>query len=659
MPDWFYRTASRPLLFRLPAEASRDFALRIMGTLSRLPFGPAIIDLLGHMRPDPRLQRSFLGITFPTSVGLGPGLDGNGIALPALARFGFGFIEIGPVRLEPSNGPSLTRVPDQQAISYPDGFKSPGLGRLAPRIVEASRLGVPIIVRVGCGDEADPGSATESCRRVIEELSPHAHLFSLDTLRQARRGGWSIEEWNVHLRDVLQSARNITPGRPVLLCVPADCDAADLLLIEAAIFTGIGGVLVDGTIANGPAARLAGAPAREPSVATTQELRRRWNDTFIIGSGGIHQPEHALEMLEAGADLITIDSGLVYTGPGLPKWTNEAILFATTRTDNDTPITPEERAPAMTWFWTGLLGLAMLIGSLLALVTAATDVVLPYDEAFVGLTRGELGRINTRLLPFMTHDRVTLAGTMIAIGILYLGLSLYGVRRGLHWAQQSVFISATIGFTSFFLFLGFGYLDTFHAFVSACMLQLLLLGIHSKLGIYRPAVAPYLRENAAMRLAHWGQFVLIIHSIGLIAAGAIISIIGVTSVFVPEDLLFMNTTAEELCGVNPRLTALVAHDRATLGGMLLSVGAGFLFPMLWGFRNGERWMWWTFAIAGLSAYAAALGVHCVVGYNDIRHLLPAFMGLGLFLLGLGLSYKYLCIPDPGNDVAWKRFLRSE
>src|SRR5437763_53153 len=39
MPDWFYRTVSRPLLFRLPANRARDFALGFLGRLARLPFG--------------------------------------------------------------------------------------------------------------------------------------------------------------------------------------------------------------------------------------------------------------------------------------------------------------------------------------------------------------------------------------------------------------------------------------------------------------------------------------------------------------------------------------------------------------------------------------------------------------------------------------------
>jgi hypothetical protein len=98
LPDWFYHTVSRLLLFRMPAAAARDVTLGFMGRLARVPGGPALIDFLGHMRPDRRLETCFLGARFPTPVGLGPGVDSCAVALPALARFGFGFVEVGPIR---------------------------------------------------------------------------------------------------------------------------------------------------------------------------------------------------------------------------------------------------------------------------------------------------------------------------------------------------------------------------------------------------------------------------------------------------------------------------------------------------------------------------------------------------------------------------------
>lgn len=284
----------------------------------------------------------------------------------------------------------------------------------------------------------------------------------------------------------------------------------------------------------------------------------------------------------------------------------------------------------------------MVVGGLMALIIAATKVVLPYDESFLGMTRDQLPAINPHLLDFMAHDRISLAGAMVAIGLLYLGLSLYGIRQGLHWARQSVLISALTGFASFFLFLGFGYLDPFHAFVTVALLQLMLLGVHSRLGTYVPKVRPDVRGSRAWRAGLWGQLLLVIHGFGLLGAGATISVIGVTDVFVHEDLEFMRTTADALAAANPRLIPLIAHDRATLGGMLLASGWVFLLPALWGFRRGSSWLWWTTLVAGTIAYAAATAVHYAVGYLNVMHLLPAFGGFALMATGLLLSYPFLC-----------------
>src|SRR5437879_849441 len=135
MPDWFYRTVSRPLLFRFPAVTARNFALGLMGRLARLPFGPAVIDFLGHMRADARLRQTILGIDFPTAVGLGPHLDAAAVALPALARFGLGFIEVGPVTVGGSDaGRPIERRPDRQAVWLPDPPNRLGLAVVKPRL---------------------------------------------------------------------------------------------------------------------------------------------------------------------------------------------------------------------------------------------------------------------------------------------------------------------------------------------------------------------------------------------------------------------------------------------------------------------------------------------------------------------------------------------
>jgi len=643
MPDWFYRTVSQPVLFCLPARRARDLALGFMGRLGQLPFGPSVIDFLGHMRADLRLRQSFLGIDFPTAVGLGPWLDTRAVALPALARFGFGFLEVGPVTVEGYVASlPVERREDRQAFWFSDPPDSLALNECANRLTQASRRGLPVMVRLGYQTGTTPERVNNECHRLVLELGPHADLFSLATIELFIAQGWLIERWDAHLRTILEAVRGTFPPRPVLLCIAADMDHRVIEpLIEAGLSAGISGIVVDGSVSAKSDGRLVGAPARELSLGQVSRLRQSWGESLmIIASGGVHEPQHALELRAVGADLVQVDSGLVYTGPGLPKRINDAFLCQVGR--SVPPSAVPARVPELTWFWTTLMGGGMLFGSLLALVIAATRIVLPYDEAFVGTTRAGLSALNPRLLAFMAHDRVTLAGTMVAIGVMYVGLSVFGIRGGLHWARQAVFISAFTGFASFFLFLGFGYLDTFHAFVTGALLQLLLLGVHARLASHAPAARPDLRGDRAWQWSLWGQLLLVIHGFALLAAGVMISVIGTTQVFVHEDLEFMRTTVEALVSANPRLVPLIAHDRATFGGMLLASGWVFLLPTLWGFRRGSAWLWWTFLIAGLAAYAAAIGVHFSVGYMSLMHLLPAFGGLGLFLLGLILSYPFLC-----------------
>jgi len=635
MPDWFYRTVSRPILFRFPAVTARDFALGVMGGLARLPFGPAVIDFLGHMRADPRLRQSVLGIDFPTAVGLGPHLDAEAVALPALARFGIGFIEVGPVTVAGSVAERpIERRPEESAIWLPNPLTSLSLSVVKPRLAEASSLGVPLIVRLG-------DTAAEQLTSVIRELSPFASLFSLDALATAVAGGLGVDEWATRVRSTIHAARAAAPPRPVLLCIPADVDRDKAApFITQALAAGVGGLLVDSSVHAEPEGRLIGSPSRERALAVVRGLREiHGAGVPIIASGGVHEPADALALRADGAHLVQVDTGLVYSGPGLPKRINDAILYEVTRGAPSSQ--PSDRPPEMTWCWTALMGAGMLIGSLMALAIAATRVVLPYDEWFTGLSRAQIAAINPRLLAFMTHDRVSLAGTMVAIGVVYVGLSVFGIRSGLHWARQTIFVSAFTGFASFFSFLGFGYLDPFHAFVTLALLQLLLLGVHSRLGTYVPEVAPALREDAAWRRSLWGQLMLVIHGFALLGAGTVISFIGVTQVFVHEDLEFMRTTAEALFSAHPRLVPLVAHDRATFGGMLLASGWAFLLPALWGYRPGSAWLWWTLLVAGISAYSAAILVHFAVGYTNAMHLFPAFGGLALLIVGLALSYSYL------------------
>lgn len=580
MPDWSYRTVLRPLMLALGAERSRRLATATLRTLGRLPFGVQAIDFLGHMRADPRLRTRVGTLDLAGPVALGALIDPRGEALAAFARFGVGMIEVGPVAETSSQAVPSWRV-DVERGSIEGGEIVAGVDEVARNLVGSA---VPVCVHLAKQDGA-------AVRRIVGRLRAHAAMFVVDPSNVED----ALGEWPV--------------------------------LSRGAVHPKAAGVWLRGDA----------TAVREVAAA----------DRIVVAAGA-RNPAEVRELLDAGANVAVVDAGLVCSGPGLIKRCNEALLSAKYGrsfdfAQDDTGVAQDDSvldAARRSWFWAVVMGVSMFGGGLLAAVIASTRVVLPYDESLCGLTRAQMAAVNPRLLPFMAHDRVSLAGVMLSIGIFYTALGWRGVRRGAHWAQVAVIASATIGALSFFSFLGFGYFDPFHAFVTAILTQFLLLCMVLPPSPAQPP-APEWREDGAWRRGQWGQLLFILLGIGITGAGAVITIVGCTRVFVETDLAFMRTTAAQLALSYERLVPLVAHDRASLGGMLIANGICVWLSAQWGFRRGERWLWLALAWGGNVAFACAVAVHLVVGYDEFLHLTPAFLGWFVWNLALMLTRPWL------------------
>ena len=634
LPDWSYHTLFKPLLFRLTARRGRDLTLALMGGLARTPFGPPLIDLLGHMNPPAELSTHAGGINVSSPVGLGPALDPNGRAALAFARFGFGFLEV-PVATEGVADGDVQRHDDIEAISTKAGFG--GDVDVIRHNLGTRRPTQPIGFRLA------PMSADLASERlqVIEKLRDIADFFTIDM-----RGvdDWPIDDWRAYLASIQSAAE----GRAALwVAVPPGADLARLSpFVDAAVEMGAAAIVVGGGVEeseplpNPPLAKgresgrlMIGAPERLSTLTTIAEAHRRWGERVsIVAGGGIVEPGDAVRAMAAGASLVQVDAGMVFSGPGVVKRINEAIIGSRPVADQPSP---------RSWFWLYALGLSMVFGGVLASIIAATTVVLPYDVAFLGMGQAGIRHVNPRLLMFMTHDRITVGGTMLSIGVLYAMLAAFGVRHGARWAWTVITRSAAIGFASFFLFLGFGYFDPLHALVSAILFVFFLIALVDRpRGVGR--IVPDLVNDAAWRRSLVGQFLFVMTGIGLIVAGITISGVGITRVFVPTDLMFLQTTREAVLSANPRLLPLIAHDRAGFGGALWSDGIAVLLTSLWGFRRSASWIWWMILLAGLPGFIAALGVHLAIGYLCFEHLFPVYLSITLFTIGLSLSRGYLC-----------------
>src|SRR6516162_7194211 len=110
-----YERLVRPLLFSLDAEIAHRLTAEVLRGASHSDFA---LRGLRSFQP-PSKPKTLFGLNFPNPIGLAAGLDKNGVALPAWAAIGFGFIEIGTVtaKAQPGNPkPRIFRLPEQQAL---------------------------------------------------------------------------------------------------------------------------------------------------------------------------------------------------------------------------------------------------------------------------------------------------------------------------------------------------------------------------------------------------------------------------------------------------------------------------------------------------------------------------------------------------------------
>jgi len=202
--------------------------------------------------------------------------------------------------------------------------------------------------------------------------------------------------------------------------------------------------------------------------------------------------------------------------------------------------------------------------------------------------------------------------------------------------------SAALGFLSFALFMGYGYFDPLHAGLTLLLAPAFVATIvrRPRRG-FAPAPVPDLRNDRAWRRAQRGQLMLVAAAIGIAAGGLGIATIGVTTVFVPSDLAFLQATREQIDAIDPQLISVVAHDRAGFGGALASAGVGLLLIALRGIRRGDSRLWWTLAIAGLPGFAATIVIHAEVGYRNLMHLAPVLVAASLYTGALVCLRPYL------------------
>ncbi|MBD7963105.1 dihydroorotate dehydrogenase [Fictibacillus norfolkensis] len=601
MPDWSYHTFFKPLLFRLKSETSRDLTLHTMNTLAKLHFGDKVIQFFGHMQPSKELEQKLAGITFPSPVGISGALDPHLNGTQAFTNLGFGFIEVGPITVMPQkSGKPIIRNLVKETLVYEHLQENLGLEAALIKLQSMKSVTIPLGILI-------KAETLQDYEKLVQKLDEYAAFFIIDVQGASyleRIRGFTLKPLVLELNH--QKVKSVTEDV-----------AVDGFIIREGIISDEGIEL--------------GQMEMHHLKESIQQLLP-YNKP-IIASGGVHEPGDAMELFREGASLVQLHSGFVYSGPGLPKRINERISF------EQQPISkPAEQTGWISFF---LMGLGVFIAGTIALIIGLTEVLLAYDEQYLGIQKEEIQVFNHHLFHFMSHDRICLAGVMISAGFMFMQLSYHGIRKGEHWARKSYVIAAALGFLNIFYFMGFGYFDKLHFVYYLIILPFFLYGLYRSRNLTTGSKGLNLYNTLSWKRSQFGQSLFVITGMCLLSAGIVISIIGMNGVFVKEDLMFFALTPEQITAFNDKLIPLIAHDRAGFGGALISEGFLLLTISLWGYREGSKWVWWTLALGGLPGFLTGVGTHFMIGYDNHFHLSPAYLLFVFYFVGLVYSYGYL------------------
>lgn len=325
----FYERFARPLLFSLNPETAHHLAITFLRGVSELNLPLAGLAASNSIAKPTKL----FGLTFPNPLGLAAGFDKNGVALPALAAMGFGFVEIGTVtaKSQPGNPrPRIFRFPEQRALVNSLGFNNDGADAVAAQLRRLRKRGrwpaIPIGINIGKSKATPLEEAEEDYLHSFRLLAEFADYVVLNVSSPNTPGLRELQgrEALSRLLKAIQS-ENRNAGKPLLVKVAPDLSLVELEeIIAECEGHGVAGIVATNTTLDHSAiprdqdraGGLSGAPLREKSTALVGCLAAR-TKIPIVAAGGIFDAESAREKLEAGARLLQVYTGFIYRGPRL------------------------------------------------------------------------------------------------------------------------------------------------------------------------------------------------------------------------------------------------------------------------------------------------------------------------------------------------------
>jgi len=335
-----YKSIIRPILFKFDPEKVHYFTFSVLRIANKIPFVSSIIRSC-YLVNDKRLEREVFGLKFKNPVGLAAGFDKDAKLYQELSNLGFGFIEIGTLTPKPQEGnpkKRLFRLKEDSGIINRMGFNNGGVFEAVERLKKNKNVLIGgNIGKNKVTPNEDAISDYEICFDALYDVVDY-FVVNVSSPNTPNLRALQDKEPLTQLLQKLQD-KNLTKPKqkPILLKIAPDLTDEQLLdIIDIVKETQIAGVIATNTTISRENLKsdnkketggLSGKPLTKRSTEVIRFLSEKSNKAFpIIGIGGIHTAEDALEKLEAGASLVQLYTGFIYEGPSLIKKINKRLL---------------------------------------------------------------------------------------------------------------------------------------------------------------------------------------------------------------------------------------------------------------------------------------------------------------------------------------------
>ncbi|NGM72038.1 quinone-dependent dihydroorotate dehydrogenase [Sphingobacterium sp. SGL-16] len=326
----------KPIFFSMQPEQAHHTVTNGLRNFTKVWGAKSLLKSI-YTVEDPRLEREVFGLKFKNPVGLAAGFDKNAEYIEDMANFGFGFIEIGTVTPKPQPGndkPRMFRLVNDEALINRMGFNNQGADVAAGRLKHLKkRNGVIIGGNIGKNKVTPNEEAVNDYIYCFHALYEYVDYFVVNVSSPNTPGLRDLQEKGplMHILNTLQGLNAEKPlAKPILLKIAPDLTDSQLDdIVEIVTETKIAGLIATNTTISREGLQsdpnlvketggVSGKPLTKRSTEVIKYIHTKSNGAFpIIGVGGIHSAEDAIEKLNAGASLVQVYTGFIYEGPAL------------------------------------------------------------------------------------------------------------------------------------------------------------------------------------------------------------------------------------------------------------------------------------------------------------------------------------------------------